>query len=128
MSLLQRNGPFLAAALGALAVILGAFGAHGLKAMLSPEALAWWQTGAQYHLVHALVLLVATTLPRRPEHARSRTVAIIALLAGLLLFSGSLYAMALTGVTALGAVTPAGGAGFILGWLALAWSLRPESK
>jgi len=71
--------PLSAALLGALAVIAGAGGAHALKATLTPEALAWWQTGALYHLIHALVLLVAATVPLR--HERARKVACIALVA-----------------------------------------------
>ena len=116
----------LAASLGGLAVIAGAFGAHGLKAMLSEQALAWWHTGAQYHLVHALVLLVAATVPAtRPK---ARALANGALVAGIAIFSGSLYVMALTGVTALGAVTPIGGVGLIVGWFALAFSFFPPKR
>lgn len=110
-----------------LAVALGAFAAHGLRARLSPEALQTFETGARYHMYHALALLaVAWAVTRWPG------IAVIAagwlFIAGTLLFSGSLYLLAITGVRALGAITPIGGFAFILGWLALAWaawSARP---
>lgn len=121
----------LAAANGFLAVALGAFGAHGLKRMLeaAPDGalrLQWWQTASQYHLSHALALgLVAALAP----HVGGRLPAAAGwlLVAGIALFSGSLYAMTLTGVRALGAVTPVGGLCLLAGWLAMlagAWKLR----
>src|SRR5471030_2541374 len=112
----------LAAALAlAAAVALGAFGAHALKARLGADMLATYQTAVQYHFWHALGLLgVGTLMVRFPE---SRALAWIAwlLVAGLLLFSGSLYLLALTGATWLGAVTPVGGVAFIAAWVWLAW-------
>jgi len=116
----------IAALVAALGVVAGAFGAHGLKALVPPEALAWWQTGAHYHLVHAVALLVAALLtPARP---RARRVATILLLVGIALFSGTLYLMALTDLRWLGAITPIGGSAFIAGWVALAWSLWPPRR
>lgn len=110
-----------------LAVALGAFAAHGLRARLSPEALQTFETGARYHMYHALALLaVAWAVTRWPGTAVS--VAGWLFIAGTLLFSGSLYLLAITGVRMLGAITPVGGFAFILGWLALAWaawSARP---
>ena len=110
-----------------LAVALGAFAAHGLRARLSPEALQAFETGARYHMYHALALLaVAWAVTRWPGTAVS--VAGWLFIAGTLLFSGSLYLLAITGVRMLGAITPVGGFAFILGWLALAWaawSARP---
>jgi uncharacterized membrane protein YgdD (TMEM256/DUF423 family) len=108
---------------GALGVLLGAFGAHGLKARLAtlPDGLqrqAWWETAAHYHLIHALALVVAAYLAGNTE-AGAATVAGWAFAAGILLFSGSLYAMTLTGVRMLGAVTPLGGLCFIAGWIAV---------
>lgn len=104
---------------GALAVVLGAFGAHGLKATVTdPHLLEVWDTGARYHLVHAVALCVLAAHPRPPRAAG------IAFVAGTVLFSGSLYAMTLTDVRALGAVTPFGGVAFIVGWLALALAPR----
>lgn len=129
---MNTHGPTasLGALAGGLGVVAGAFGAHGLKAILSPEGLAWWQTGALYHLVHALALLAVglaahAALATRPRALR---VAAWAFGVGLVLFSGSLYVMALTEVRALGAVTPFGGTAFIVGWAALAAALWPRRR
>ena len=113
-----------AALLGALAVALGAFGAHGLKGRLSPDALAWWHTAATYHLIHALAMLaVGLAVPHLPR----RSLALAGWLFGLgvAIFSGSLYTMALTEVRWLGAITPLGGLAFIAAWLLTAFSTRP---
>ena len=105
-----------------LAVALGAFAAHGLRARLSAEALQTFETGARYHMYHALALLaVAWAVTRWPGAAT--TAAGWLFIAGTLLFSGSLYLLAITGVRWLGAITPIGGLAFILGWLALAWAV-----
>jgi len=105
----------------ALAVALGAFAAHGLRSRISPEALQTFETGARYHMYHALALLaVAWAATRWPGGAV--TAAGWLFVAGTLLFSGSLYLLAVTGVRVLGAITPFGGLAFILGWLALAWA------
>jgi uncharacterized membrane protein YgdD (TMEM256/DUF423 family) len=106
---------------GFVAVAAGAFGAHALKARLPADLLAIWQTGAQYQLAHALALLAAGALAGRAPGAAS-TWAGWLFLAGTALFSGSLYALALSGVRALGAVTPLGGVAFLGGWVALAWA------
>jgi uncharacterized membrane protein YgdD (TMEM256/DUF423 family) len=109
------------AANGFLAVALGAFGAHGLKTRLAdlPDVarrLGWWDTASHYHLAHALALgLLALAAEHVPAAWLGR--AGVAMLVGIVLFSGSLYAMTLSGVTALGAVTPLGGVGFLVGWL-----------
>lgn len=119
----QRLALLLASAFGFLGVALGAFGAHGLKARLAPLAdgvqrLEWWNTGAHYQLIHALALgLVALLLGR--ASTTSLVVAAYSFCAGILLFSGSLYVMTLTGIRVLGAVTPFGGVGFLVGWAAL---------
>jgi uncharacterized membrane protein YgdD (TMEM256/DUF423 family) len=111
------------AANGFLAVAFGAFGAHALRAKLEPLAdgarrLEWWHTAASYHLAHALALgLVAIVFERTAAPAAN--VAAWAFLVGIVLFSGSLYVMSLTGVRALGMVTPFGGLGFLVGWGAL---------
>ncbi len=102
------------------AVALGAFGAHALKAELAPESMATYQTAVQYHFWHALGLLgIGTLLAQRPDSPMLRAAAWL-LVAGILLFSGSLYALALTGVRGLGAVTPFGGVAFLGGWACLA--------
>ena len=106
--------------MGALGVAAGAFGAHGLKARVSPEMLAVFETGVRYHLIHALALLAVAWASTRWESPAIRTAGWL-FVAGILLFSGSLYTMCLTGVRTLGAITPIGGAAFILGWLLLAW-------
>jgi uncharacterized membrane protein YgdD (TMEM256/DUF423 family) len=106
---------------GALAVAAGAFGAHALRARLPPDLLAVFQTGAQYQLVHALALLAAGWVAARAPGGAA-TAAGLLFLVGSVLFSGSLYALALSGVRALGAITPVGGLAFIAGWLALAWA------
>src|SRR5262245_39118862 len=103
------------AVLGFFGVLAGAFGAHALEGRLSPEMHAAWDTAARYQLMHAVVLLFAGWIGAR--------VAGWLLVAGIVLFSGSLYALALTGVRWLGAVTPLGGLGLLAGWLALAWRL-----
>jgi uncharacterized membrane protein YgdD (TMEM256/DUF423 family) len=104
-----------------LAVALGAFAAHGLRSRISAEALATFETGARYHVYHALALLaVAWALGRWPSAWTGAAGWLF--VAGTVLFSGSLYLLAVTGVRALGAITPFGGLAFILGWLALAWA------
>lgn len=115
-----RAALVLAALLLFAAVALGAFGAHALKARVAPEALAWWHTGVQYHAWHALGLIGAgVLLAVRPHPALAVAGALFVV--GIALFSGSLYAMALTGARALGAVTPVGGVALLAGWLAFAW-------
>ena len=111
------------AANGFLAVALGAFGAHGLAGRLQELAdgaqrLEWWRTAAHYHLVHALALGLAAWVAGQIPGALPR-VAGWAFLGGILLFSGSLYAMTLTGIRGLGAVTPLGGLGLLAGWVCL---------
>lgn len=105
---------------GALGVAAGAFGAHGLKGRLSPEMLAVFEVGVRYHLIHALALLAVAWASTR-WHARTILAAGWLFVAGILIFSGSLYLLCLTGARWLGAVTPVGGTAFILGWLLLAW-------
>jgi len=109
---------FLAAGgLAALAaVVLGAFGAHALKSRLSAEMLAVWHTGVEYHVYHALGLLaVGLVATQLPESALLKWSGWL-MLAGIVLFSGSLYAIALSGERWLGAITPIGGLGFLAAW------------
>lgn len=105
----------------ALAVAAGAFGAHALKARLAPDLLAVWDTASRYHLAHAIALVAlgaaAPLLRDGAVHAAGGL-----LLAGTVLFCGSLYLLAWTGVRGLGAVAPVGGLAFIAGWLVLAWA------
>lgn len=114
--------------LGALAVAAGAFGAHGLKAHVTPERLLAWETAARYHLIHVAVIF-ALSLMLEPAHAdpppaespqaRYARLASRLFLAGIALFSGSLYALVLLDAPRLGMITPLGGVSLILGWLCL---------
>lgn len=109
----------IAAFSGAISVGAGAFGAHALRARLEPRLLEVFQTGAQYQMYHALALVgVAWVASRWPGSLSTASGWLF--VAGTVLFSGSLYAMALTGVRALGAITPLGGVCFIAGWVTLA--------
>ena len=118
------NWSAIAAVFLALAVGLGAFGAHGLKARLDPAHLDIYKTAVLYHFLHALGLLIVPLLPKAGMLTSEAANSVCWLLAaGILIFSGSLYMLAITGVGVLGAVTPFGGVAFILGWLLLAWKL-----
>ena len=104
---------------GFVAVAAGAFGAHALRARLEPDLLAVFETGARYQMYHALALLgVALAAARNPAPALQWAGWLFA--AGILIFSGSLYVLALSGVRWLGAITPIGGLCFLGGWIALA--------
>ena len=102
-----------------LAVTLGAFGAHGLRARLSPEMMAVFQTGVQYHMYHALALILVSGIMGRMSGWLIQTAG-WCFTAGIVLFSGSLYLLAVTGVTILGAITPIGGLLLLIGWACLA--------
>jgi len=130
-ALLPEKGPvmterclcMLAAFILALAVGTGAFGAHGLGAMVMPARLAVWQTAVLYHLIHGVGLLALVALAAQLgglSGNRLLRLAVWALLLGIMLFSGSLYLLVLTDTPWLGALTPIGGVAFILGWLAVA--------
>ena len=108
---------FLFAAVGA-----GAFGAHALKDKLAPDLVAVYQTAVQYHFWHALGLLAVGILMLQKPDTGALAVAAWLLVVGVLLFSGSLYALALTGVRGLGAVTPIGGVALLAAWAAVAWA------
>ena len=115
----------LSACAGFTGVALGAFAAHGLKNQLTPAYLSVFQTGAHYQLIHALALFgVGLLVMLRPTPLINCAGALFAL--GIILFSGSLYALTLSGISALGVVTPFGGLAFLAGWLCLgvaAWKL-----
>ena len=116
----------LGAIFGGVGVALGAFGAHGLRTVVTPDRLAVFETGVRYHLVHALAILAAAWAAHVAGETRAPRIAGALFAAGVVLFSGSLYALVGTGVTAWGAVTPLGGLAFIAGWILLA-STRLES-
>ncbi len=104
---------------GFIGVAAGAFGAHGLRNRLSPEMLAVFETGVRYHLYHTFAMLFVAVAAARFDSWLVRGAG-WSFTAGIVLFSGSLYALALTGVTTLGAVTPIGGLAFLVGWGLLA--------
>lgn len=106
----------------ALAVILGAFGAHALKARISPEMLSVYHTASQYHFYHALGMLLVGVLASQLRASGALQLSGFLMLAGIVLFSGSLYVLAVTGITWLGAITPLGGVAFIAAWVVLAWA------
>lgn len=111
----RMNSRFYAALSGALAVTLGAFGAHGLKDRVSAEHLEVWKTASQYHFVHTLAVLLNSEVNKKPMLLSNKL-----FFAGTLVFSGSLYALVLSQEKKLGAVTPIGGLLLIGGWLAMA--------
>jgi len=118
------NWSAIAAVFLALAVGLGAFGAHGLKARLDASHLDIFKTAVQYHFLHALGMLIVGVMGKTgalPEQAANSVCWLLAV--GILIFSGSLYVLAVTGVGVLGAITPFGGVAFIAAWLLLAWKL-----
>lgn len=117
----------LGAVCGLLAVATGAFGAHALKEHLPADRLETYHLAARYQLWHALALLVVGLLADRYPR-RALTIAGGALLIGVVVFSGSLYTLALTGVRAWGAVTPIGGVSLMIGWAALAWAGATRAK
>ena len=119
------NTPFviLAALNGFIAVTLGAFAAHSLKNSLSPELLNTFQTGVQYHMYHALALFGVGLLALHFPGNNLLRISGYLFLLGILFFSGSLYALSLSGIRWLGAITPIGGVMFLAGWALLAWSM-----
>ncbi len=104
--------------------MLGAFGAHGLRGRLDAYSMGIYERAVFYHFVHALGLLIVSILPRLGIIAPSAASHVsILLFAGILVFCGSLYALAISGVRVLGAITPVGGLAFIAAWLLLAWTV-----
>jgi uncharacterized membrane protein YgdD (TMEM256/DUF423 family) len=122
----DRTFLLIGALAGFTGVALGAFGAHALRARLSPEMLSVFETGVRYQMYHALAVIATGLIA-----ARMGGWLIVAagwlFAAGIVLFSGSLYLLALTGITALGAITPIGGVAFLLGWACLALAASPVS-
>ena len=122
----ERNLWRTGALLIALAIILGAFGAHAVKARVDEVALGWWKTGASYHRTHALGLLLLAALYPRVERAAQRKLRLAAhlIVSGIILFSGSLYVMTLTQIKILGAITPIGGTLWIIAWILVFFALK----
>ncbi len=117
----------LGALFGLLSVALGAFGAHGLKSVLADDMLAAFETGARYQMYHALALITAGWIGRTARGVWLSWAG-WSFVAGIVLFSGSLYLLAVTGTRWLGAVTPLGGVAFLVGWAALAIGLWKEQR
>lgn len=117
---MHRPFLLLGALSGFIAVAAGAFGAHALKQRLTPDLLVTFEIGARYQMYHALALVLVGALLLREPGARPLPLAGWLFVAGTVIFSGSLYALALSGVRVLGAITPLGGLAFLGGWLALA--------
>ncbi|MEL6927298.1 MAG: DUF423 domain-containing protein [Cyanobacteria bacterium J06600_6] len=110
----------IASMLGGISVVFGAFASHALKDRLSANSLSIWETGTKYQMYHALALMLVAILVSRFPNSILLVVAGYAFIAGIFVFSGSLYALTLTGIKWLGAITPIGGLAFIVGWLCLA--------
>lgn len=120
---MNRTFVSIGAFLAFVGVGLGAFGTHALRSRVDPAALATWQTGVQYHTVHAVALVVVGLLA---AHSSSRLIRAAGWLfaVGILIFGGTLYFLVLTGQRWLGAITPLGGASFLAGWLCIALGAR----
>jgi len=125
---MERRFLVIGAVSGAVAVGLGAFGAHALESRLTVDALATFNTASRYHFYHTLALLaVAAAAGRWPDAPRLVTAGWL-MLAGTIVFSGSLYLLAVTGIRWLGAITPVGGLLLIAGWLTVAWHAYMTDK
>ena len=123
MNTLARRCIFWGALFGLSGVMIGAFGAHGLKALFTADQLAIYHTGVDYQFVHALGLLLLGALAQH-QTPKAWQLAATLFIAGVFIFSGSLYLLVLTDTSWLGAITPIGGMSFIAGWAALLWGLR----
>ncbi|AIQ63280.1 membrane protein [Paenibacillus stellifer] len=125
---MQRVFAAWGALLAMLSVAIGAFGAHILKSTLSESSMAVYETGVQYHMMHALgILIVGLAAGHWGESRRLRWTGGL-LIAGIVLFSGSLYALSISGIKVLGAITPIGGVCFIVGWLLFAMEAFSRRK
>ncbi len=118
----------IAAISGLMAVVIGAFGAHGLKNRVAEDLMAVYQTGVQYHFYHTFALLFTGVLLQQYPQAVLLNWSGWLFVVGVLVFSGSLYVLALTGVKWLGAITPIGGVAFIAGWLILALAVYRHAE
>ena len=119
ISVISKQALSLAAINGFLIVTIGAFGAHLLEEKISPELLEVFNTGVQYHMFHVVALITTALLGVVSEKPTKLVWCNVLFLAGIILFSGSLYVLALTGVTWLGMITPVGGVAFLGGWVLL---------
>jgi len=113
---------FLGSVNAFIAVGLGAFGAHGLKSRITPDLLDVYQTGVHYHLFHALGLILVGVIAHWLGNSNLVTWSGGLILSGIIIFSGSLYVLSLTGIRTFGAITPVGGVAFLAGWILLAYA------
>ncbi|RPI57230.1 MAG: DUF423 domain-containing protein [Acidobacteria bacterium] len=118
---MQKTFLLVAGILGFLGVAIGAFGAHGLRSRLTPDMLAVFEIGVRYQMYHVFALLAVAAAIGHFGPARLLTIAGWSFIVGMVIFSGSLYALALTGTGMFGAITPIGGVGFLIGWACLAF-------
>jgi uncharacterized membrane protein YgdD (TMEM256/DUF423 family) len=125
---MQRSWISVAGVLGASGVILGAFGAHGLKERVTPDLLAVFEVGVRYHMYHAIAILAVALVMANYTHNRWLARACWAWVIGIAVFSGSLYALVLTNTKWLGAITPIGGTALIAGWCLLLVAARRGSE
>lgn len=117
----------LAAISGLLAVLLGAFGAHGLKTKLPTDMLAIYHTAVQYQFYHTMALLLVGLLMIHWPSSTALLVSACCFIVGIIIFSGTLYVLSITGIRWLGAITPIGGVGFIVGWISLFYAAMKVS-
>ena len=120
---MNKNHVIISAVMGALGVAFGAFGAHGLKSILTPEMLEIYRTGILYHLIHSAVLLALSL-----NSKYKLTASFYFILAGIILFSFSLYAYSITGILTFAMITPLGGLSFIIGWLSIIYVILKNNS
>ncbi|MGV2885115.1 MULTISPECIES: DUF423 domain-containing protein [Paenibacillus] len=125
---MQRKWMMLGAVLTMLAVAIGAFGAHMLKEKIGADAIAVYETGVQYHMIHAIALLIIGLTAGQLGSSTKLKWAARLLFIGIIIFSGSLYVLSISGIKVLGAITPIGGVAFIVGWLLLAIDVWQRGK
>lgn len=125
---MQRRWMALGAILTMLSVAIGAFGAHMLKDKIGASAIATYETGVQYHMIHALALLIVGLTAGQLGASTKLQWAARLLFTGIIIFSGSLYVLSISGIKILGAITPIGGVSFIAGWLLFAMDVWQRGK
>ncbi|MFE6072861.1 DUF423 domain-containing protein [Paenibacillus sp. NPDC057886] len=125
---MQRKWMMLGAVLTMLSVAIGAFGAHMLKGKIGADAIAVYETGVQYHMIHAIALLIIGLTAGQLGPSTKLKWAARLLFIGIIIFSGSLYVLSISGIKILGAITPIGGVAFIVGWLLLAIDVWQRGK
>ncbi|MEC0107305.1 DUF423 domain-containing protein [Paenibacillus taichungensis] len=125
---MQRKWMMLGAVMTMLSVAIGAFGAHMLKEKIGADAIAVYETGVQYHMIHAIGLLIIGLTAGQLGPSTKLKWAARLLFIGIIIFSGSLYVLSISGIKILGAITPIGGVAFIVGWLLLAIDVWQRGK